>query len=127
MSYYTPQIVDIDGLADSLICSKETVLKSWRQLPHFFVGTGNTAKGARFDVNDVVDFLKNRDYYANLGQKDKELRGKGTHQRTSPSYPGRIPNKRGGKAMGAEHKTLPQRKPAYASCGDPFDLLRGIK
>ncbi|MCP3944837.1 MAG: hypothetical protein GY710_25620 [Desulfobacteraceae bacterium] len=36
--------------------------KNWRIYPHFFVATGSDARSARFDVDDVLLFLKNRDY-----------------------------------------------------------------
>jgi len=55
-------IVNIHGLAKFLCCSVVTIQKTWRGYPHFFIGLGKTAKSARFDISDVIWFLKNRDY-----------------------------------------------------------------
>lgn len=120
------KIVNLDGLADILICSKESLMKTWRQYPHFFIGLGGDARGARFDANDVIDYLKERDY-ADMGQKDKELRRPGKNIRSPSSHAVRFSNQGGRQTVGAKHKTRPQRKPAYSAAGDPFDLLRGIK
>lgn len=122
----TPKIVNIDGLADVLICSKDILLKSWRQYPHFFIGQGDTAKGARFDAEDVIQYLKARDY-ANVGQTDKKLRWKGQDHRTPSKNTSGFPHKGRGQKVGAECQIRSQRNPTYASAGDPFDLLRGVK
>lgn len=55
-------IVDIRGLAEVLECSNRTLEKVWFEFPHFFIGRGRTLRGARFDLDDVVEHLKNRDY-----------------------------------------------------------------
>jgi hypothetical protein len=120
-------IVNIDGLADALICSKDTLLKSWRQFPHFFVGQGDTAKGARFDAEDVIEYLKARDYYANLGQTDKKLCGQGAHYRASSKNSSRFSDKRRGTALGVERQKRSQKQYASSVAGDPFGILSGIK
>ena len=51
-------IVDIYGLAEILLTSPNTLRKKWYRLPHFYVGTGRNLKSARFDVSDVIDYLK---------------------------------------------------------------------
>lgn len=63
-----PIIVDHQGLADVLAVSPKTVAKFWREYPHFYVGTGQNLKSARFDVADVIDYLKGRDYDRLEGQ-----------------------------------------------------------
>lgn len=57
-----PHIVDIHGLSEVLATNVNTLRKRWRQIPHFFVGEGNNLKGARFDVEDVINFLKEESY-----------------------------------------------------------------
>ena len=56
------QIVDYEGLAEALATSPKTIAKKWHEYPHFFIGTGRNLKSARFDVDDVVQYLKARDY-----------------------------------------------------------------
>lgn len=53
-----PVVVDVDGLADYLHISKDTILKIWRSLPHIFINNGNTAKSERFFISDVVRYLR---------------------------------------------------------------------
>lgn len=53
-----PVVVDVDGLADYLHISKDTILKIWRSLPHIFINNGNTAKSARFFISCVVRYLR---------------------------------------------------------------------
>jgi hypothetical protein len=52
------RIVDINGLAEALHSNRFTLRKLWRKYPHFFVGEGNDLRAARFDVDDVLTFLK---------------------------------------------------------------------
>lgn len=40
-----PVVIDVDGLADYLHISKDTVLKIWRKLPYYFISNGNTVSG----------------------------------------------------------------------------------
>jgi hypothetical protein len=50
-------------LADVLGQTPEAFRKSrWQTMPHFFVGTGRDLRSARFDVADVLSYLKDRDY-----------------------------------------------------------------
>jgi hypothetical protein len=54
-------IVDINGLAAALNMPKATLLRYWRGYPHFFVSPNSRhGKCARFDVEEVVAYLKNR-------------------------------------------------------------------
>lgn len=55
-------IVDIDGLSKILGNSKHAIMKIWEEIPHFFTGRGRNLKSARFDAEDVIRYLKNRDY-----------------------------------------------------------------
>lgn len=56
------KIVKYDELAEKLGVSEALVRKVWKELPHFFVGQSRTLRGARFDLDDVINFLKKRDY-----------------------------------------------------------------
>jgi len=53
------QIVDFNELSATLRANPNTLRKRWRTLPHFFIGRGRTLKGARFDLLEVVEALKN--------------------------------------------------------------------
>jgi hypothetical protein len=96
------------------------ILKTWKQYPHFYIGHGCTAKGARFDINDVIGYLKKRDY-ADTGQKTKNMDGQGKDVRFPCNNQKRVYNKNSGKRMGAERKNKTEQSP-----GDPFKLLSGI-
>jgi hypothetical protein len=52
------KIVDIHGLSKVLLISYNTLVKNWKSLPHFFVTPSRTCKAARFDVDDVIEYLK---------------------------------------------------------------------
>lgn len=88
-----PQIVDIHGLAEVLSCSVSTLNKNWREYHHFFIGSGETAKGARFDVEDVVNHLKDRDYSESMRQWQKEGRTRQSYRATR-----KVKNKCGGES-----------------------------
>ena len=113
-------IVDIKGLAKVLLCSESMILKTWKQYTHFYIGHGCTAKGARFDVNDVIGYLKKRDY-ACIGQKTENMDGQGKSVRFSGDNQKRIHNKNSGKRVGTERKNKIDQSPR-----DPFNLLSGI-
>jgi hypothetical protein len=52
------QIVDIHELSRVLNTNVKTLAKRWRGFPHFFTGTGRNLKSARFDLDDVLRYLK---------------------------------------------------------------------
>ena len=58
METVNQRIVKIDGLAQYLQATRSNVRRLWRQYPHFFVGTGTDLKAARFDISDVLLYLK---------------------------------------------------------------------
>jgi hypothetical protein len=53
-----PKIVDFSGLCEVLNVKENTLRHYWRKLPHFFVGRSKSRPMARFDINDVLLFLK---------------------------------------------------------------------
>ena len=52
------RIVRYQDLAQHLDVSRHVIRKNWKQLPHFFVSRGRDLRSARFDVDEVVEFLK---------------------------------------------------------------------
>jgi hypothetical protein len=99
-----PQIVDIHGLAEVLDCSADTIQRTWRRYPHFFVTDGGDVRAVRFDVVDVLTFLKDRDYKKHDGsirEKNKELGSGFKDIGVSPEAKKRIRNSGGRKAVGA--------------------------
>lgn len=117
------QVVDLKELADTLKISYRTLLKVWRDLPHFYVGVGRNLKSARFDPVDVLDHLKARDYERMEGQAaghvDRQVRASG-----APVPEKGLRHTVGGPKVGSRRKGKAQ--PA-ADPNDPYGLLTGIK
>ena len=113
-------IVDIKGLAKVLLCSESMILKTWKQYPHFYIGHGCTAKGARFDVNDVIGYLKKRDY-ADIGQKKENLDGQGKAIRSSCYNKTGLHDENCSQRVGTKNKNKLDQP-----TGVPFNLLAGI-
>jgi len=101
------QIVDKDKLCEVLLISESTLKKTWTEYPHFYIGTGRDLRGARFIVEDVINYLRSRDY-AESGQNQKNVDRQSSHKRLSDQNKKRIPNKNGGKRMGTVDKGSPK-------------------
>ena len=56
----TPLIVDFDALCDVLRVQPNSFRRIWSTLPHFQVGVGKDRRGARFDVAEVLTYLKTK-------------------------------------------------------------------
>ena len=93
-------IVDKEGLSHILKISESLIDKTWREYPHFFVGQAKTGKSVRFDIDDVVRYLKKRDYHANTRQENSSMDSKGENFRLSDKVQKRIPDKKAGCTMG---------------------------
>lgn len=93
--------IDKAGLSKILLISGSLIEKIWREYPHFFVGQKKTGKSVRFDLNDVIEYLKERDY-ADSGQKGKEVDRAGALDGASGAIQTRISNKKGSCNMGEE-------------------------
>ncbi len=113
-------IVDIAGLAKVLLCSESMILKTWKQYPHFYIGHGCTAKGARFDVNDVIGYLKKRDYAVSR-QKKENMDRYNSKKRFTQESKKRIHDKDSSKRVG-ESNIIKLTEPTR----DKFNLLGGI-
>jgi len=121
-------IVDIYGLAEILLTSPNTLRKKWHRLPHFYVGTGHNLKSARFDVGDVIDFLKKE-------AQNGTIQTQTTSKRVvRPVYDGRkdiqergISDKVRSIGMGSK-RTIQDKAPGTIGIqADPFNLCAGIK
>jgi len=121
-------IVDIYGLSEILLTSPNTLRKKWHRLPHFYVGTGHNLKSARFDVGDVIDFLKKE-------AQNGTIQAQATPKRVVHSvYGGRtdiqkrgISNKVRSIGMGSK-RTIQDKAPGKIGVqDDPFNLCTGIK
>lgn len=55
------KLVDSNGLCKELSIKKRTLQSVWREYPHIFVAKGRDLRSARFDVDEVIDYLKKRD------------------------------------------------------------------
>jgi hypothetical protein len=119
------QIVNIAELAKILKTAPNTLKKGWEQLPHIFIGRGRDLRGARFDVQDVIAYLKERDYrgdHANLQQNNSAMDRKNKTGRPSAKGKARIPDKNGGQGLGAG-----QKAGTKDAGDDPHGLLEGLR
>lgn len=70
-------IVDVDGLAKILHTTRSNLRNkgTWRIYPHIFIGVGNDLRGARFIVEDVLNYLKQcrGNYGAMEGQESRKV------------------------------------------------------
>lgn len=99
------QIVDIEGLAQVLHCSGRTLEKQWQQYPHFFIGEGRDLRGARFDIGDVITYLKKRDYKDAIPRQKKEDLDRSKTHKWSEDKKNRIYNKIRSTGMGNRNST----------------------
>lgn len=53
-----PEYIKHSELAKKLNVSTKTFEKVWRDWPHIFVGSGTNLKSARFNYQEVIDYLK---------------------------------------------------------------------
>lgn len=62
-------------LAEMLSVSHATVKANWKYYPHFFITelskSSNNLKGARFNLEDVLNFVKNKAPYLVILQRHK--------------------------------------------------------
>ena len=122
--YINNPIVNIDGLAKALCTNKHTLRKRWRSLPHFFVGQGTDLRSARFDVNDVCTYLKQRgENYDGLEGQQKRLLGGQVPTSEATAQKGGVQDKTRRTALGSRGKT---KGVCHTTERDPFHLLSGI-
>ena len=118
------QIVDIQGLATELCASKHTLKKNWRSLPHFFIGDGRNLKGARFNVPEVIEYLRKEANHDSLERSQKEGLDCKIQISEKTTQKGGISNKVCCLAMGG--RKTQQIKKASSTETDPFNLLAGV-
>nr|WP_299977054.1 hypothetical protein [Desulfobacula sp.] len=115
-------IVNIEGLSKILYCSTATIKKTWREYPHIFIGLGRTAKSARFFVNDVLDYLKERDYQNGISRpKNKSMDWRFESHRMPKRKEKRVQNQKRSKDMG-EYQERKPTEPGTRS--DPIENFR---
>jgi hypothetical protein len=112
-------VVDVNGLAGFLQCSPFTLRKIWRSYPHFFVGQGRDLRGARFDVNDVLAFLKRRGGNYGYMERQKERVDSEVSVPKKKIQKRRIQVQAGGHEVGNYKKGRSSRP----NSRDPFHLL----
>lgn len=120
---YSDKVVDFVGLGTALLCSAHTIRKFWRELPHFFVGTGKDLRSARFVVDDVLNHLKQRGYNNGYMEKqaDRVLGGKILVQKESLQEGGVSQKSRCNSMGGLEKRGVRSTKNI-----DPYNLLGGV-
>ncbi len=115
-------IVDAEGLAKELKCSKSLLRKVWREYPHFFVGVGRDLRGARFDVNDVLAYLKEGNYGC-LEEQESRMVGSQIPASGGTNQKGGLQDQARSGAMGGQETARGKRTSAKR---DPYDLLSGV-
>jgi len=117
------KIVDINGLAEELHASPYTLKKIWPSLPCFFIGTGRTLRGARFDDPEVIQHLKKEAGYGSMERQKNEAVG-GEIPVSSPAAQKRgFPNTARSTEMVDQNAPGTEKSPSTRS--DRFKLLSG--
>jgi hypothetical protein len=120
-------ITDIDGLAEFLSTTKSNLRNKaqWRAFPHVFVGRSRDLRTARFNLQDVWEFLTaNRgiNYGRDAGQGNREMDVQVSVSRDS------IPAKRiRNQGQGDPGRRTKTRRDTRTDREDPFNLLCGVK
>jgi phage terminase Nu1 subunit (DNA packaging protein) len=65
---------DYKKLSSILSIKKSTIQKIWRIYPHYFVTNGRNLKSARFDIIEVIEYLKeNNNGIPEIHRKRREV------------------------------------------------------
>jgi hypothetical protein len=118
------QIVDIKGLATELCASKHTLKKNWRSLPHFFIGEGKNLKGARFNVPEVINYLRKEANHVSLERSREKNLGGEVPISNETIQEGRFSNKV--RSIGVGSRKAQRAKESSITRADPFNLLAGV-
>jgi len=117
-------IVNYKGLARILCASEHTLKKTWRSIPHFFIGEGRNLKGARFMVSDVIEHLKKGGNYGQLERSEKKSLGIEVSVSEKTIQKGGFSDQIRCTHMGSR-ETKRIKKSSYTGA-DPFNLLSGV-
>ena len=112
-------IVDGNGLAKAFKCSPSLIRKVWKDYPHFFLGEGRDLRGARFDLDDVLYYLKGERNYGSLEIQNKRMVGSKISVSRKALQEGGFQVADGGHPLGSIQK----RSALGSSDGDPFNIL----
>ena len=116
-------IVNAEGLARELKCSTSLLRKVWRKYPHFFIGVGRDLRGARFDLNDVLAYLKERGSCGRLEEQESRMVGSQIPASGGTNQKGGLQDQARSGAMGGQETARGKRRSAKR---DPHDLLSGV-
>jgi len=116
-------IVDAEGLAKELKCGISLLRKVWRDYPHFFIGVGRDLRGARFDLDDVLAYLKERGNYGCLEEQKSRMVGGQIPAPGRKNQKGGLSDQTSSTAMGGKEAARGKRTSAKR---DPYALLSGV-
>jgi hypothetical protein len=117
-------IVNYKGLARILCASEHTLKKTWRAIPHFFIGEGRNLKGARFNVPEVIEHLRKEANHVSLERSEKKNMDCEVPISENAIQKGRLSNKICSSGVGGRET---QRVKKSSTAGpDPFNLLAGV-
>ena len=97
-----PAVTDLAGMAEILMVEASSLAKVWRAWPHFFVGSGRTARGARFRPEDVLEYLEQHNgNYSIYDQERQTLPGGSLQGGREIRRQGRVHDAAGRKKVGS--------------------------
>ena len=98
-----PAVTDLAGMAEILMVEASSLAKVWRDWPHFFVGKGRTARGARFRPDDVLEYLeRNNGNYSLHDQERQAVQGRGLPTRSEDRIKVGVHESAGRKKVGSK-------------------------
>ena len=98
-----PAVTDLAGMAEILMVEVSSLAKVWRTWPHFFVGNGRTARGARFRPDDVLKFLEQHNGNYSIHDQERQAVSGGSLQgRGACSRKGGVHKPAGCKKVGSK-------------------------
>lgn len=111
-----PTVTDLAGMAEILMVEASSLAKVWRTWPHFFVGSGRTARGARFRPEDVLEYLEQHNgNYSIYDQERETVQSRGLPKRRTDRLKVRVHQSAGRKKVGSKgaHSGRKERADRY--------------
>ena len=94
-----PAVTDLAGMAEILMVEASSLAKVWRAWPHFFVGSGRTARGARFRPEDVLEYLEQHNGNYSIHDQERQAVQSGS-----------LPERRADRLKVGVHKSARRKK-----------------
>ncbi len=127
-------LINITELAEVLGMEKSSLYKLWKEYPHVYVGRGRNARSARFLREDVLAFLRGRDYtkdqrdaISGRGQMGGASTGRNSNEFRVQKKKGGVQDKNRRQRVGKENKgRVSESTNPTPSCILDFDRKFGV-